>query len=76
MKLRIYTQDNCSHCDAVIIPEGVNAIKINISAEGYDGFIPANLPVMQFEGMNFEGAHGINALLKLSIDSLNGKYKK
>ena len=76
MKFNLYVQDNCDFCNQVEIPEGINVEMIYINRDGFVGFKPGNVPVIQHEGMNFEGPHGINALLQLAKDAQDGKYKK
>lgn len=73
--LRIFTRENCPHCEALSIPEGIEVDKINIDKD-YGGFRPANVPVMQIDGINYEGPHVINNILSLINNAKNGQYSK
>jgi len=75
MKLNIFTKDNCDFCAQVQIPEGINVSKINIDSGEYHGFLPATVPVIQVDGLNFEGPFVINSILKLVKESQDGNYK-
>lgn len=75
MKLNIFVRNNCDFCAQLNIPEGVNVDLINID-EDYSGFMPASIPVLQYEGMNLEGPPVINAILNLVKTSQDGNYKK
>ena len=75
MELNIYTKENCDFCKQLEIPEGVNINLINIE-ENYSGFAPANVPVLQYNGLNLEGPPVINSILQLVKSSQDGNYKK
>lgn len=53
----------------------MNIELINLD-EGYSGFAPANVPVLQYAGMNLEGSAVINSILQLVKSSQDGNYKK
>ena len=72
--LKIYVKQNCPHCEGLLIPEGVDVEKIDI--EEYGGFRPSNVPVMQIDGINYEGPHVINSMMNLIQNSINGEYSK
>lgn len=74
MKLNIFTRENCDYCAQIKIPEGIEVETINLDGD-YSGFIPATVPVLQYDGLNFEGPHVINSLLKLVKKSQDGDYK-
>ena len=69
----MFTKQGCQHCEAVIIPEGIEVLKIDID-NGYGGFRPANVPVIQIDGINYEGPHVINNILQLIKNASNGNY--
>ena len=73
--LKVYIREGCSLCEQVEIPDGVKVENIDIN-KGYSGFHPANTPVIQIDGINFEGPMVINSLLKLIKQSSNGEYSK
>ena len=75
MKLNIFIKSNCDFCKQLELPEDININLINID-EDYTGFLPGNVPVLQYNGMNLEGPPVINTILKLIKDSQNGDYKK
>tara|TARA_R110002124_G_C8821193_1_gene503975 strand:+ start:478 stop:705 length:228 start_codon:yes stop_codon:yes gene_type:complete len=75
MKLNIYTRDNCDYCKMLVIPEELNINIINVDVE-YSGFVPGVVPVLQYEGVNLEGAPVINSILQLAKDVHNGDYTK
>ena len=75
MKLNIFIKENCDFCNQVVIPEGIAVDKINLDGD-YSGFVPANVPVLQYHGMNLEGPPVINAILQLVKESQDGNYKK
>lgn len=74
MKLNLYIQDNCPHCEALEIPEGLNINKIDINGD-YSGFRPDQVPVIQINGLNLVGPHGINSILKTLKQAQDGDYK-
>ena len=67
--IRIYTRDNCPHCEKVEIPDGIAAEKVDILSSDYRGFRPPNVPVLQINGLNLEGPHAINTILNLIKDA-------
>ncbi len=70
--INIFVQDSCTYCDQLVIPTGVKTEKIYTNRDDYKGFAPANVPVMQIEGLNFEGPVVINTLLNIIA---NDHYK-
>lgn len=74
MELNIFTRDNCEFCDQLVIPEGLKVNIIDIM-NGYKGFTPNTVPVLQYQGMNLEGPQIINPILQLMKDAQDGKYK-
>ncbi len=75
MKLNIFVKNDCDFCAQVIIPEGINVNKINID-EGYSGYKPEQVPVLQHNGINLPGPQVINGILQLVKDSQDGQYKQ
>lgn len=75
MKLNLYTRENCEHCAQVVIPEQVIVNSINLDKD-YGGFIPPNVPVMQYDGLSFEGPVVINQMLQLVKNAQDGYYKR
>ena len=76
MKIKIYVRDECNFCSDVVIPENLNVEKVYINRDGFDGFKPHNVPIMQLAGINIEGPHAINDLLQVINDAANGHYQK
>lgn len=74
MKLNIYTRENCSHCAAVQIPEEIDVNIIDIEKD-YSGFIPEQVPILQVQGMNFQGPVVINGILKIIKEAQDDNYK-
>lgn len=74
MKLNIYTRENCDFCKQLVIPEGINVEEINLDGD-YSGFRPVQVPVLQYDGLNFEGPQIINSILHLVKTSQDGNYK-
>lgn len=74
MKLNVFIKENCDFCSQIVIPEGINVESIDIDKD-YDGFKPVNVPVLQYNGMNFEGPVVINSILNLVKSSQDGDYK-
>lgn len=64
MKLQLYKMENCPHCEAVVIPEGINIEIIDID-KGYDGFRPDSIPVLQYGRTHLPGPDLINSTLQL-----------
>ncbi len=75
MELNIYTRENCPHCQTLVVPEGLNINMINLDND-YNGFAPNVVPVLQYHGLNLEGAPIINSILELMKDVKNGNYTK
>ena len=74
MELNIFVQENCPHCEALEIPEGLNINKVDINGD-YSGYRPDQVPAMQLGGLNLVGPHGINAILKSLKEAQDGYYK-
>ena len=72
--IKIYVKQNCPHCEGVVIPEGVNAVKVDID-NGYDGFVPAQVPIIQVNGINLAGPPSINGFLLSIKKAQDGEYK-
>ena len=64
-KFNIYVQDNCPYCDELIIPKGLDVTKVYINRDDFEGFRPANVPVLQLKTFQLEGPYQINEFLKL-----------
>ena len=72
--IKIYVKENCPHCKGVIIPEGVNAVKIDINRD-YEGYIPPQVPCLQINGINLAGPPSINGFLISIKKAQDGEYK-
>ena len=72
--IRIYTKSDCPHCAGLIIPEGVNAVKVDIN-DGYEGFIPPQVPSLQINGITLAGPPSINGFLTSIKKAQDGEYK-
>ena len=72
--IRIYTKKGCPHCDAVVIPDGVMAVKVDIE-DGYKGYVPTQVPCLQENGLNLAGPPMINGFLLSIKKAQNGEYK-
>lgn len=75
MKLNIFIRENCNFCQQLEIPEDLEINVIDLD-NGYEGFFPASIPVLQYNGINLEGPQVINSILQLVKESQNGNYKK
>ena len=71
--IRIYVKQGCPHCEAINIPEGVNAVKVDIN-DGYEGFVPAQVPIIQINGINLAGPPQINGFLHAIKQTQDGEY--
>lgn len=76
MKIKIFVRDECDFCKQIEIPKKINAEKIYVNRDDFEGFKPNNVPVIQLAGMNIEGAFAINDILKTIENASNGKYNK
>ena len=74
MKLNIFIKSECDFCKQIIVPEGVDVNMIDID-NGYEGFMPENVPVMQVESISLPGPGVINAALTMIKNAHDGKYK-
>ena len=75
--MKLYTQQGCPHCENIIIPEGVKVEKINVSDGSYTGFVPSNIPILQFNPQfNAEGDFFINEILNQIKLAQDGIYKQ
>ena len=70
MKLNLFKQPNCPHCEMLDLPSNLKINVIDIT-DGYEGFIPPNVPVMQVAGLSFEGPDVINTILNVIADEDN-----
>tara|TARA_R110001592_G_C12935738_1_gene729904 strand:+ start:648 stop:878 length:231 start_codon:yes stop_codon:yes gene_type:complete len=76
MELKIFTKNDCSFCDQLDIPKEIHTTVINVDEKKYRGFIPEQLPVLQYNGMNFQGPQAINEVLNLVRNAQDDYYKK
>lgn len=76
MKFTIYTKNNCEYCKKVLIPSNLNIELIDVYSENYKGFIPHVFPIMQHEGLVFEGIDSINTIIQTAKNAQEGKFKK
>ncbi len=71
--IKIYVKQSCPHCEGIVIPEGVNAVKIDVN-NGYEGFVPPQVPCLQLNGLNIAGGQNINNLLITIKTAQDGGY--
>ena len=64
-KFNIYVQDDCDFCKEIEIPQGLEVTKTYINRDDFEGFRPANVPVLQLKTFQLEGPYQINEFLKL-----------
>jgi hypothetical protein len=64
-KFNIYVQDDCDFCKEIEIPKGLDVTKVYINRDDFEGFRPANVPVLQLKTFQLEGPYQINEFLKL-----------
>jgi hypothetical protein len=76
MEIKIFTKNDCSFCDQIDIPKKIHTTVINIDEKKYRGFIPEQIPVLQYNGMNFQGPQAINEVLNLVRNAQDDYYKK
>ena len=75
--MKLYIKKGCSHCENVLIPEGLKLETIDVDDETYTGFKPGNIPVLQFNStFNAEGDFFINEVLKVVKEAQDGIYKQ
>ena len=65
MKYKVYVQDECEFCQQVELPEGINIEKIYINRDDFEGYKPAQVPVIQFNTFQIEGPYQINEFFKM-----------
>ncbi len=76
MELKIFTKNDCEFCSQVVLHKEVHTTIINIDDEDYRGFKPEQVPVLQYNGVNFTGPPVINEVLTLVKNAQDGHYKK
>jgi len=76
MKIKIFTKNNCEYCSQLILHDNINTTIINIDSEKYSRFKPEQVPVMQYNGINFQGPQVINEILTLVRNAQDDYYKK
>ncbi len=76
MELKIFTKNNCEFCSQVVLHKEMHTTIINIDDEDYRGFKPEQVPVLQYNGVNFTGPPVINEILTLVKNAQDGHYKK
>ena len=74
MKLTIYVQDECDYCKEIEIPSNLNVEKVYINRDGFEGFRPQQVPVMQTKNIQLDGPYQINEFLNIVSDAKEGKY--
>ena len=63
-------------CAEIVIPEGIKVNKIDVD-NGYDGYVPASVPVLQLNPMfNAEGSQFINEFLDTIKKAQDGLYRE
>lgn len=76
MEIKIFIKDDCNFCDQLDIPKKVKTTTFNISSKEYRGFTPEQVPMLQYEGLSFQGPEVINKVLNLVRNSQDGYYKR
>ena len=75
--MKLYIQEGCPACEAIVIPEGIKVEKIDVTDESYTGFVPTSTPILQFNPQfNAEGDFFINQLLETIKKAQDGVYKQ
>ena len=74
MQFKIYVQDKCDFCKELNIPENLDVEQVYINRDDFEGFRPAQVPVMQTTHMQLDGPYQINEFLKIVSDAKDGKY--
>ena len=73
MKFKIYVQDQCDFCKELQIPDNLEVEQVYINRDGFEGFRPGNVPVMQTSQLQLEGPYQINEFLNIVSDAKEGK---
>ena len=76
MEIKIFTKDNCNFCDQLDIPKKIETTVFNIDSKEYRGFIPEQVPTLQYDGLSFQGPEVINKVLNLVRNAQDDYYKK
>ena len=75
--MKLYVQEGCPACANIEIPEGIKVEKIDVKDESYNGFVPEQLPILQFNPQfNAQGDFFINQLLQQLKNAQDGLYKQ
>ena len=72
--ISIYVKTGCPHCEGIIIPEGLNVQKVFID-QGYEGYIPPQVPCLQENAITLAGPPSINGFLVSLKKAQDGEYK-
>tara|TARA_X000000368_G_scaffold294999_1_gene234746 strand:- start:128 stop:370 length:243 start_codon:yes stop_codon:yes gene_type:complete len=76
MKLNLFIRNNCDFCKAIIIPEEVNINIINVEDDSYNGYVPEQVPMLQYNGVSISPPHIITNILNLVKAGQDGLFKK
>lgn len=76
MTFRIFVQDNCDFCKELSEFPSLNVEKVYINRDGFEGFRPANVPVLQHGSIQLEGPYQINDFLTCLEKAQQGEYEK
>ncbi len=60
--MKLFLNAGCPHCEE-IDKKGINIATIYTDSEDYDGVIPPQVPLLQFDnGMQLNGTYAINTI--------------
>ena len=76
MEIKIFTKNDCSFCDQIDIPKKIETTIFNVDSKKYRGFIPEQVPTLQYDGLSFQGPEVINKVLNLVRNAQDDYYKK
>jgi hypothetical protein len=76
MELKIFIKENCNFCDQLDIPKKIETTIFNVDSKEYRGFIPEQVPNLQYDGLSFQGPEVINKVLNLVRNAQDDYYKK
>jgi hypothetical protein len=76
MEIKIFTKDDCNFCNQLDIPKKIETTVFNVDSKKYRGFIPEQVPTLQYDGLSFQGPEVINKVLNLVRNAQDDYYKK